>query len=145
MISPTERARLLGVEPPSEARAGEPLSEYGKSKPYDIVERARLFALDIIDFSKIIYDSGWRPVANQVLRSGTSIGANLNESEQAESRADFLHKVRIAAKEAKEIRYWLSLCRDSPHLPYIPGMFEESDEIAAILSTIIARTIKGGK
>ena len=119
----------------------EPMATYGKPKPFDITERSRLFALEIIVFSKVLYDARWFSFADQVLRSGTSVGANMNEAQQAESRRDFLHKVRIAAKEAKEVRYWLSLCRDSPLLPYTPGMYEESDAIAAILATIIARTI----
>ncbi len=148
MVWETERDQLLQYRAPDdtdhaqETRTNEPASTYGKvRKPFDIVERTRLFALDIIDFSKVLYDSGWRSLGNQILRSGTSIGANMSESQQAESKDDFIHKVRMAAKEAKESRYWQSLCRDSPHLPYQEGMWEESDQLTAILSTILAKTL----
>lgn len=137
-----ERDELLETSlPGDENLAMEPVASYGNPKPYSIVERSRLFALEVIDFAKVLYDARWWPVGDQILRSGTSIGANMNEAQQAESRRDFLHKVRISAKEAKETRFWLSLCRDSPHLPYLSGIYEESDEITAILNTIIARTV----
>lgn len=137
-----ERDEMLGVGKDGElGDVMEPAGEYGHAKPFNIVERARLFALDIISFSRVLHDARWWSFADQILRSGTSIGANMSEAQQAESRRDFLHKVKIAGKEAKETRFWLSLCRDSPHLPYTSGMYEESNAISAILSSIIARTI----
>ena len=114
---------------------------YGQPKPYSIVERTRQFALEIIAFTRIVREAGWRSLSEQLFNAGTSIGANMNEAQQAASRKDFIHKTRISAKEAKETRYWLSLCRDSPHLPYTNGLYEESDAINAILATIIARAI----
>jgi four helix bundle protein len=55
-------------------------------------------------------------LSKQLLRSGTSIGSNVEEANQAESRADFIHKLSIANKEANETRYWLRLLRDSSTL-----------------------------
>ncbi|GAB3585106.1 four helix bundle protein [Hymenobacter daeguensis] len=56
-------------------------------------------------------------VARQLLRCGTSIGANVREAQHAESRADFVHKCKIAAKEAEETDYWLQLCTHAPNYP----------------------------
>ena len=95
----------------------EPAATYGGGEPYNIVERCRQFALEIITFTRVVREAGWRSLSGQIFDAGTSIGANMSEAQQAESRKDFIHKPRISAKEAKETRYWLSLCRDSPHLP----------------------------
>ncbi|MBS1569588.1 MAG: four helix bundle protein [Bacteroidetes bacterium] len=133
---------LLAIDCVSDGNTvGEPAADYGRQKPYNIVERTRLLALEVIDFTQELIELRRWSLADQLFRSGTSIGANMSESQQAESSRDFLHKVRIAAKEAKETRYWYSLCRDSPHLPYRNGSYEEADEIVAILSTIIARLL----
>lgn len=137
-----ERDAMLFIAP--EGHGGmvrEPAAVYGTPKPYNIVERSRQFALEIISFTRVVREAGWRSLSEQLFNSGTSIGANMNEAQQAESRKDFIHKCRIAAKEAKETRFWLSLCRDSPHLPYTQGLYEESDALNAILATIIARAI----
>ena len=56
-------------------------------------------------------------VARQLLRCGTSVGANVREAQHAESRADFVHKCKIAAKEAEETDYWLQLCSHAPNYP----------------------------
>ena len=56
-------------------------------------------------------------VARQLLRCGTSVGANVREAQHAESRADFVHKCKIAAKEAEETDYWLQLCTHAPNYP----------------------------
>ena len=78
-----------------------------------IVELSCDFALAIIDFSELLSDKRKFNMANQLFRSGTSIGANMNEAKSCESRADFLHKIKVAAKEAEETKYWLSLCKKS--------------------------------
>lgn len=56
-------------------------------------------------------------VARQLLRCGTSVGANVREAQHAESRADFVHKCKIAAKEAEETDYWIQLCTHAPNYP----------------------------
>ena len=60
-------------------------------------------------------------VARQLLRCGTSVGANVHEAQHAESRADFVHKYKIAAKEAEETDYWLQLCTHAPAYPTPPA------------------------
>ena len=80
-------------------------------------------------------------IARQLVRSGTSIGANYREANRAESPVDFAHKVAIAVKEAAETEYWLLLCKrtnlgNEVTLATLPG---EADELLAILSTILRR------
>jgi four helix bundle protein len=75
-----------------------------------ILEKSLEFALEIIEFSEQLEAHRKFVISNQVLKSGTSIGANINEAQSCESRADFIHKLKIAAKEAQETSYWLTLC-----------------------------------
>lgn len=74
-----------------------------------IVEKSTEFALEIIEFTSLLKKEKHYEISSQLFRSGTSIGANINESQHAESRKDFIHKLKIAAKEASETRYWLFL------------------------------------
>lgn len=77
-----------------------------------------------------------------MLRSGTSIGANVREAQNAESKVDFIHKMKIAAKEADETAYWLELCKLSPTYPYNESLYEKLLEINKILSKIISSSKK---
>jgi four helix bundle protein len=83
-------------------------------------------------------------MGRQLLRSGTSIGANYREANRAESKADFIHKVGVAEKEASETVYWLELCEASPLGNTVEGrsLLAESNELLAILTTI-GRKAKG--
>lgn len=83
-------------------------------------------------------DGVGRVLSRQLLRSGTSVGANLREAQAGESRADFIHKIMIAQKEARESLYWLELlsatgCCASERLE---PLIRETDELIAILSAI---------
>ena len=68
------------------------------------------FSLMVIEYCEQLENYKKFVIARQLLRSGTSICANAMESQNAESKADFIHKMRIAAKEAEETQYWLWLC-----------------------------------
>ena len=83
-----------------------------------------------------------RTLANQLLRSGTSIGANVEEGQASQSRADFVSKYSIACKEARETRYWLRLLAACDILPEsrLADLTRESNELVAILTTIIKKT-----
>ena len=82
-------------------------------------------------------------MASQIFRSGTSIGANIREAQNAESRADFVHKFKIAAKEADELEYWLSLCKKSAFFPSpSEHLFSELKSIILIMSKIISTSKK---
>jgi len=72
-------------------------------------------------------------IAMQLVRAGTSAGANYQEARQAESRADFIHKVRLAAKELSETLYWLQLLDQLELAASHPRLIPEADELVAIL------------
>jgi len=84
-------------------------------KPRDIRERTFAFALEIARLcQRLEKQSGvHRTLGRQLLRSGTSIGANMEEAQAGQSRADFVSKCAIALKEARETTYWLRLIRES--------------------------------
>ena len=83
-------------------------------------------------------------MGRQLLRSGTSIGANYREANHAESKQDFIHKVTIAEKEASETAYWLEICAESPlgETAEVRALLKESQELLAIVTTI-GRKAKG--
>ncbi len=82
-----------------------------------VKEKSFSFAIDIIHFYKIISQERKEYVlSKQLLRSGTSIGANIREAEHAESKADFIHKLSIALKEANETEYWLDLLFETKYI-----------------------------
>ena len=78
-----------------------------------IVKMSFEFALKIITYTEEVRKTNRFEMASQIFRSGTSIGANIREAQNAESKADFIHKFKIAAKEADEVQYWLALCKES--------------------------------
>jgi len=117
-------------------------------RPYDITERAFEFAIAVLDLSEQIpYNRIGNRIADQLVRSGTSIGANLEEATAASSRADFVNKVIIALKEGRETSYWLRIVRRknlAPHTSTDP-ILKESEEIKKILGSIASKTRKTGK
>jgi len=76
-------------------------------------------------------------LARQILRSGTSIGANVKEAQNAESKADFIHKLKIASKEADEVEYWLFLCQELNSYPDCENLLLKLKSIIKILNKII--------
>lgn len=86
----------------------------------EIVRVIFLFALRVIAYCELLEDGKKYVIASQLLKSGTSIGANVREAQNAESKADFVHKLKIAAKEADETEYWLLLCKASKNYPFDP-------------------------
>jgi len=103
-----------------------------------IVKRSFEFALQIIEFAELLESQRKFVVANQILKSGTSIGANIREAQNAESKADFIHKMKIAAKEADETEYWLLLCQFSKNYPFNEKILDNLKELIKILSKIIS-------
>jgi len=79
-----------------------------------------------------------RTLANQLLRSATSIGANVEEGQAGQSRADFLNKLSIACKEARETHYWLRLlaATDLASAPRLDELLDEANQLIAILTAI---------
>jgi len=95
------------------------------------------FALLVIEYCETLGQDKKFVIANQLLRSGTSIGANAMEAQNAESKADFIHKMSIAAKEAEETQYWLWLCKHSNGYPACDPLVNKLDEVNKVIGTII--------
>jgi four helix bundle protein len=102
-----------------------------------IVDLTFSFALKIIEYVEILEEKRKFVIANQLLKSGTSIGANTKEAQNCESRADFNHKFKIAAKEAEETEYWMLLCKFSRNYPFNETLLNEVKEIQRIINSII--------
>ena len=115
-----------------------------KGSKNDIRERAFLFACRIVKLStSLAKQKNTREVlARQVLRSGTAIGANLEEAAAGQSRPDFVSKCNIALKEARETHYWLRLLRETNVIstPKIDPLLAESNELVAIPTTIVKKS-----
>jgi four helix bundle protein len=110
------------------------------SKSNLIVDLSFRFSLDIITYTEGLERLKKYNLSNQLFRSGTSIGANINEAQQAESKADFIHKLKIASKEAEETKYWLLLCQHSENYPNTEELLKQIDSIIKVLSKIISST-----
>ena len=112
-----------------------------------ITQRTRQFALRIIKLCQFLYNQSsiTRTIAQQLLRSGTSIGANIEESQAAESTADFIHKLSISLKEARETRYWILLLSESELVKNsrLQPLLNELEELIKIISSIILSKKKG--
>lgn len=101
-----------------------------------IVKKSFEFALQNIEFAELLESKKKFVLAKQILKSGTSIGANIREAQNAESKADFIHKMKIAAKEADETEYWLLLCQYSKDYPFNETILANLEEIFKILNKI---------
>lgn len=107
-----------------------------------IVNLSVEFALAVIEYCEMLEVNRKFVIANQLLKSGTSIGANVREAQNAESKADFIHKIKIAAKEADETEYWLVLCEKSINYPDPSLLKEKLNSIKNIISKIIITSKK---
>ncbi len=107
------------------------------NKENAILDLSFKFALEIIKFTENLETIKKYNLANQLFRSGTSIGANIREAQSAESKADFIHKVKIADKEAQETEYWLLLCQHSNNYPNCENLLDGILVLKKIMSKII--------
>lgn len=103
-----------------------------------IVQFSFEFAKEIISYCQTLQALKHYNLANQLFRSGTSIGANVREAQNAESKADFIHKSKIAAKVADETKYWLMLCDISDGYPEFKALLIKVESIHKIISKIVA-------
>ena len=113
--------------------------------PTDIQNRTFDFAVSIVKLvDKLPRTLAAVEIGKQLLRSGTSVGANVQEADAAESRSDFIHKMGIALKEARESRYWLCLIDTTivQNVDEVKALIQESTELIKILFTIIANARK---
>ena len=102
-----------------------------------LLQKSIEFSLSIIRYVEHLEEAKKFVVAKQLLRAATSIGANAMEAQSAESRADFIHKLKISDKEAHETLYWLMLCNESETYPSHTKLLPQLEEIMKLLNTII--------
>ena len=107
-----------------------------------VYQKAYDFAIRIVNAYSFLKQKEEYVLSKQLLRSGTSVGANIAEANGAISDADFSAKISIAYKEILETKYWLSLLKDTNYIPLniYNDIFEDADEIAKMLYTILKRT-----
>lgn len=113
-------------------------------KRNDLPKRTFEFAKRIVKLSQLLEGTPGvnRTLSNQLLRSGTSIGANVEEGQGSQSTADFVSKYSIACKEARETHYWLRLLVATDIIPAsrLEELIDEANQLIAILTTIIKKT-----
>lgn len=106
-------------------------------KPNLIVDLTFDFSLKIIDYTELLESKRKFNMANQLFKSGTSIGANVREAQGAESKDDFRHKCKVAYKEAEETEYWLKLCKHAKNYPFEDYLLADIQSIMRVLGKII--------
>ncbi len=110
----------------------------------DLQERTFEFARRVVKLCQMLDQSPGvsRTLAHQLLRSACSVGANVEEGQASQSRADFISKYSIACKEARETHYWLRLLAAADVAPSdrLSALVEEANQLVAILTTIVKRT-----
>ena len=97
----------------------------------EVLELSIGFAVEIIKYCELLEEKRKYVIAKQLLKSGTSIGANIKEAQNGESQLDFIHKLKIAAKEAEETEYWLFIIQKVDTYP------QPSESILSTLKSII--------
>ena len=112
-----------------------------KSKENGLAVDSKAFALRIVELYRLLSSEKKEFVmSRQLLRSGTSIGANIAEAQYAQSKADFLSKMTIALKEASETLYWLQLLNEAGFI-----LREDFDSLERLSSSLIARLVSSVK
>lgn len=112
-------------------------------KKNEVLDLSFELAVQIVEFSEELENLKKFVIARQLLRSGTSVGANIREAQSAESKADFIHKLKIAHKEAIETEYWLELVKAGKSYPSpSPEIMELLISIQKLLNSIISTSKK---
>jgi four helix bundle protein len=109
---------------------------------FNLVERTSAFGIEAIKFAKTVkLNSITSPLINQFVRSATSIGANYSEANEANSTKDFVNKICIAKKEAKETIHWLKMLKEASLLDdtKVDKLIRESQELVLIFSAIVRK------
>ena len=98
--------------------------------------------MDIVVLSDLLEKSKKYVRARQILKSGTNIGANVREAQNAESKSDFIHKMKVALKEVDETQYWLDIIQQSEGYPDTKALKEKINSIDKILTKIVSSSKK---
>jgi four helix bundle protein len=112
----------------------------------EIIKRTYKFSLNVLNLCDTVNERpgiGWA-LSRQLLRAATSVGANVEEAQAGQSRADFINKYTIALKEARETAYWLRLLRDSQKFPTLEEeigvLLGEAGELARVIGAIVVNS-----
>ena len=115
-------------------------------KKNELLEVTLRLALEVIKYCEELEDKRKYVIARQLLKSGTSVGANSTEAQSAESRADFIHKLKVSDKEVRETRYWITLCQKSESYPKpndaLISQLESSEKLLNKIISSVIKTIK---
>ena len=107
-----------------------------------LVVKSKDFALGIVKTYRHLQESGERVLSRQLLRAGTSIGANIAEGQYAQSKADFLTKYTIALKEASESAYWIDLLQEAGYLSESKSTQTLKDECSELIRLLVSSVKK---
>jgi four helix bundle protein len=116
------------------------MAEYAKENI--ILNKSIEFSLAVIAYCEKLDEQRKFVISNQLLRSATSVGANIHEAQNAESRADFIHKMKLAAKELEEVKYWLTLCEQASSYIFEPKLKQDALELGRIIFKILSTSKK---
>lgn len=106
-----------------------------------LLEKSLQFSLELIIFCEDLEEKKKFVIARQLLRSGTSIGANISEAQNPHSKADFKSKIKIATRELEETKYWLYLCKHSENYPFNPNLETQITEIGKLLYKTLSTSL----
>jgi four helix bundle protein len=109
-----------------------------------VTSKSFSFSIRIVKFYRVLLlrTKEFEPILKQLLRSGTSIGANISESQSAISKKDFVNKLQIALKESKETEYWLKLLKEAEIIDskeYL-SLYSDCEELSKLLTSILKTT-----
>lgn len=107
-----------------------------------LLKHSIAFSLLVIEYCELLDAAKKYVISKQLLKSGTSVGANSMEAQNAESKADFVHKIKLAVKEAEETQYWLALCGIAQGYPDCGLLNQKLEEINKILNSILSTAKK---
>ena len=112
-----------------------------------ILDKSFTFAIRVVKLYKHLCDEKKEYVlSKQLLRSGTSIGANINEAQAGQSKADFIAKMAIASKEARETKYWIDLLTKTNYLDinenHVQSLIKDIEEIIKLLTSIVKSSME---
>jgi four helix bundle protein len=94
----------------------------------------------VIKYAELLDEKRKYIISKQLVRSRTSVGTNIKEAQNAESKADFVHKLKVSLKEADETEYWLFLCENLENYPNPEGLIDKLNGIIKMLNKIISTT-----
>ena len=103
-----------------------------------ILKESFEFAIMVVKYAELLDEKRKYIIAKQLVRSGTSVGANIKEAQNAESKADFIHKLKVSLKEADETEYWLFLCENLENYPNPEKKKKKLNGIIKMLNKIIS-------